>query len=77
LRESKNPPFLSVPLNANELLLPAKRAELQELVSFYLHFMFKQESDKDGETQEEVTTCRMQLDISEWLVDSFMSLMWS
>jgi len=36
LRESKNPPFLSVPLNANELLLPAKRAELQELVSFYL-----------------------------------------
>ena len=34
--------------------------------------MFKPESDKDGETQEEVTTCRMQQDISEWLVDEFM-----
>jgi len=39
--------------------------------------MFKMESDNDGETQEEVTTCRMQQesqDVSEWLVDVFMSL---
>jgi len=28
--------------------------------------------DTDGETQEEVTTFRMKLDISEWLVDKFM-----
>ena len=28
--------------------------------------------DTDGETQEEVTTFRMQLDVSEWLVDKFM-----
>ena len=58
---------MSVPLNANELLLPAQGAELQELVSFYLThtenfknfkpFMFKLDSDNDGETQE-VTTCR-------------------
>jgi len=26
----------------------------------------------DGETQEEVTTFRKQLDVSEWLVDKFM-----
>ena len=39
--------------------------------------MFKPDSDKDGETQEEVTTCRMQQDVSEWLVDEFMLLMWS
>ena len=70
---------MSVPLNANELLLPAQGAELQELVSFYLThtcterfkhfqpFMFKPESDKDGETQEEVTT----------LVGEFMKLMCS
>jgi len=42
-----------------------------------LPFMFKLEPVKDGETQEEVTTCRMQQDISEWLVDEFMLLMWS
>jgi len=35
------------------------------------------ESVKDGETQEEVTTCRMQQDVSEWLVDEFMLLMWT
>ncbi|ROI37149.1 Zinc finger protein 609 [Anabarilius grahami] len=28
--------------------------------------------DTDGETQEEVTTFRMKLDVSEWLVDKFM-----
>jgi len=28
-------------------------------------------------TQGEVTTCRIQQDISEWLVDEFMLLMWS
>jgi len=32
----------------------------------------KPESDTDGETQEKVTTFRMQLDVSEWLVDTFM-----
>jgi len=35
------------------------------------------ESVKDGETQEEVTTCGMQQDVSEWLVDEFMLLKWS
>ncbi|WP_213032231.1 hypothetical protein, partial [Acinetobacter baumannii] len=30
--------------------------------------LFKPESDTDGETQEEVTTFRMKLDVSEWLV---------
>jgi len=35
------------------------------------------ESVKDGETQEEMTTCRIQQDVSEWLVDEFMLLMWS
>jgi len=39
--------------------------------------MTEMESVKDGETQQEVTTCRMQKDISEWLVDEFMLLMWS
>ena len=33
--------------------------------------MFKPDSDKDGKTQE-ATTCRMQQDVSEWLVDEFM-----
>ncbi|ROL53932.1 1-phosphatidylinositol 4,5-bisphosphate phosphodiesterase epsilon-1 [Anabarilius grahami] len=28
--------------------------------------LFKPESDTDGETQEEVTTFRMKLDVSEW-----------
>jgi len=58
-----------VPLNANELLLQGKRAELQELVcvcsSDYLTqtstemsvpvlpFMFKLESNNDGETRVE------------------------
>jgi len=59
--DEQNTPFLCVPLNANELLLPAQRAELQQPMSFYLTqiywtfqkpFMFK---DKDGEAQEEVT----------------------
>jgi len=34
--------------------------------------LFKPESDTDGETQEEVTTFRMKLDVSERLVDKFM-----
>jgi len=34
-------------------------------------FMFKLESANDGETQEQMTTCTMQQDISEWLVDEF------
>jgi len=42
-----------------------------------LRFMFKLESDNDVETQEEVTTSRMQQDVSECLVDEFMLLMWS
>jgi len=33
--EQKLTVFVSVPLNANELLLPTQRAELQELKSFY------------------------------------------
>jgi len=32
--EQKHTVFVSVPLNANELLLPAQGAELQQLVSF-------------------------------------------
>jgi len=47
---SKNAQFLSVPLNANELLLPA--------LEILKTFMYKPESDNDGETQAEVTTCR-------------------
>jgi len=52
------------PLNANELVLPAQRVELQELLYLLsrlqartkmsesvLAFMLKLESDKDGETQ--------------------------
>jgi len=42
-----------------------------------LLYNVKTESVKDEETQEEVTTCRIQQDISEWLVDEFMLLMWS
>jgi len=34
--EQKCTVFVSVPLNANELLLPAQGAVLQQLVSFYL-----------------------------------------
>jgi len=34
-------------------------------------FIFKLESGNNGETQEEVKTCTMQRDISEWLVDEF------
>ena len=72
---------MSVPLNANELLLQAQGAELQQLAltqtctenfKNFQPFMLKLDSDNDGETQEEVTTCRMQQDISEWLVDEFM-----
>jgi len=60
--------FVSGPLNANELQLPTQWAELQECVcvnsSNYvmqthakmsetvLPFMFKPESDKDGETKK-------------------------
>jgi len=45
------------PLNANELLFPAQRAELQKLcvwfcVTLQLPFVFKLESDNDGETQD-------------------------
>ena len=77
---------MSGPLNADKLLLPAQRAELfsdyltqtsTEMSETVLPFMFKLESDNEGETQEEVTTCRMQQDVSEWLVDEFMLLMWS
>jgi len=39
-------------------------------------FNVKMELVKDGETQE-VTTCRIQQDVSEWLVDEFMLLMLS
>jgi len=35
------------------------------------------ESVKDGETQEEVTICKILQDVSEWLVDEFMLLMLS
>jgi len=38
--------------------------------------MFILESDNDGETQE-VTTCRMQQYISQWLGDEFMLLLCS
>jgi len=34
--------------------------------------LFKPKSDTDGETQEEVTTFKMQLDVSEQLVDKFI-----
>jgi len=34
--------------------------------------LFKPELDTEGEAQEEVTTYRMQLDVSEWSVDKFM-----
>jgi len=34
--------------------------------------LFKPESDTDGETQEEVTTFRMKLVISERLVNKFV-----
>jgi len=40
-----------------------------KILETYLPFMFKLELDNDGETQAEVTTCRMQQDVSEWLVD--------
>jgi len=50
-----------VPLNANELLLPAQRAEFDYLTQTstkmsetVLPFMFKLKSDKDGKTQEQV-----------------------
>jgi len=56
---------LSVPLNANELLLIAQRAELQQspftsqtstwkFSISKIHLFFH----KDGDSQEEVTTCR-------------------
>jgi len=35
-------------------------------------YLFKLESNMDGETLEEVTTFRMQQDESEWLVDELM-----
>jgi len=35
-------------------------------------FNVKMESVKDGATQEEVTTRRIQQDVSEWLFDEFM-----
>jgi len=44
------------------------RTKMSETVQPFMPFMFNQESD-NVETQEEVTTCKMQQDISEWLVD--------
>jgi len=43
--------------------------KMSETVLPFMPFMFNLESDNDVETQDEVTTCRMQQDISEWLVD--------
>jgi len=37
----------------------------------------KLESGNDVEAQEEMTTCRMQQEVCERLVDEFMMLMWS
>jgi len=76
--------FVCVLLKSNELLilnsscvcvLAAITSHRQALKCQTL-FCLKLESDNVGETQEEVTTCRMQQDISEWLVDEFMLLMW-
>ena len=62
--EQKQTVFVCVPLNANELLLPAQGAELQELVSFYPTQTCTEnsttfsllcsncQSDNDGETQK-------------------------
>jgi len=33
--EEKRTVFVSVPLNANELLLPTQRADIQQLLSFF------------------------------------------
>jgi len=45
---------------------------LTKITETVLPLMLKK--SQDGETQEEVT-CRMQQDVSEWLVDEFMLLM--
>ena len=48
-------------------------AKMSEIVGSCVQpCMLKLELDTDGETQEEVATFRMQLDISEWLLDTFM-----
>jgi len=72
-------------LKSNELLilnsscvcvLAASITSHRQALKCQTLFCLKLESDNVGETQEEVTTCRMQQDISEWLVDEFMLLMW-
>jgi len=76
-----------VPLNKIDLLLPAPIPEeggaftahaLDTLATTKLENVTQPksqtptpESDTDGETQDEVTTFRMQLDISKWLVDTW------
>jgi len=79
---------VSVPLNPNELLLPSQcvcvcvclcvsSSDYRHTLKISKTFMFKPESDNDGESQEEVARCRMQIDISEWLIDEFILLKWS
>jgi len=79
--------FLSGPLNANELL---QKAGFQEPVRVSscdyagtkktetVHpLMLKQIQSKMERLKKKWKKCRMQQDISEWLVDEFMLLMWS
>jgi len=65
--------FVRVPLNANELKIPGTKGRPSrvcvvsssnnltqtspKMSETVLPFMFKLESDSDGETQEEVTEC--------------------
>ena len=72
---------MSVPLNANEQLLPAQGAELQELVSFYLTHTMPWKCQKllafyvqtEVRKMERLKKKWQHVDnISEWLVDEFM-----
>jgi len=61
-------------LAASAAIISSRHTKMRETV---LPSMLKQSQSKIGETQEEVTTCRLQQDVSEWLVDESMLLLWS
>jgi len=66
--EQKRSVFVCVPLNANELQLPRRgrsfksrlpHADSLKMSETVQPFIFRPESDNDGETQEELTTLQV------------------
>jgi len=81
--EQKTHCFVCVPFNAYELLFPAQRAELQERVLVACRQALKCQKlvcllcSNRSRTMMERLKKKWQHDVSEWLVNEFMLLMWS